>query len=176
MEERRLETRIEALERAVTEGEPIPELAEAAAATADAAAREERIDDLEARVAELEAATQALRGYVGNVRSVNEAVEERADAAVARVDDLERRLDALKSNGSDSAPLDRTAAERGAESPEVRTEAREGVDSVGAAGDPDWLAGADDRLPDAESEADPPAEDGGTDADGGLAARLGALL
>lgn len=176
MEERRLEARIEALERAVTDGEPIPELAEAAAATADAADREERVDDLEARVAELEAATQALRGYVGNVRSVNESVEERADAAVARVDDLERRLAALESEESRSATPDRTGTGRGEASPDLATEACEGVEYGESATDPDWLAAADDRLPDTERAADPPAGESESDGDRGLAARLGALL
>jgi len=52
----------------------------------------ERVDDLEDRLAELEAAVQALRGYAGSVRSVNEGVRERADAAAAAVEDIEDRL------------------------------------------------------------------------------------
>jgi hypothetical protein len=84
-----LEERVATLERAVTDGEGDP------AALADAAVTAERLDDLETaaedledRVAELEAATQALRGYVGEVRSVNREVEERADLALSRVEDL----------------------------------------------------------------------------------------
>lgn len=84
-----LEERVASLERAVTDGEGD------AAALAEAAVTAERLEDLETavddltdRVAELEAAAQALRGYVGNVRSVNRDVEERADLALARVEAL----------------------------------------------------------------------------------------
>jgi len=48
------------------------------------------------RVAELEAAVQALRGYAGSVRAVNDRVEERADAAVATVEDCRERVAALE--------------------------------------------------------------------------------
>jgi len=66
---------------------------------------EEQLDSAQRRIDELEAATQALRGYVGNVRSVNEDVEQRADAAVAAVDRLESRLaDDAADRRSDSAP------------------------------------------------------------------------
>jgi hypothetical protein len=51
---------------------------------------------LEDRVAELEAAVQALRGYAGSVRAVNDRVEERADAAVATADDCRERVVALE--------------------------------------------------------------------------------
>ncbi len=74
---------------------------------------EEQLDSAQRRIDELEAATQALRGYVGNVRSVNEDVEQRADAAVAAVDRLEARLaDGAADRRSDSAsrPTDRTDA------------------------------------------------------------------
>lgn len=88
-----LRERVEALERAVTDGE------HDLSAFADDAAAVERLDTLEAdvadlarRVEELEAATQALRGYVGNIRSVNTEVEQRADAALAKAETLERRL------------------------------------------------------------------------------------
>jgi hypothetical protein len=48
------------------------------------------------RVAELEAAVQALRGYAGSVRAVNDRVEERADAAVATAEDCRERVAALE--------------------------------------------------------------------------------
>lgn len=175
MDERRLEARLEALERAVTEGDSLPELAEAAAAATDAADREARLDDLTERVAELEAATRALRGYVGNVRSVNEAVEERADAAVARVEEVERRLAALES-GADSGtdPTERAATE--GDAPAASATPSEEAVSVGAE-DPDWLAAADDRLPDDTRPDDRDDQrTGEATADGGLAARLGDLL
>lgn len=89
-----LEERLDAVERALTDGEQGP------ADLSDAATREERLDDAEARlddleerVAELEAATQAIRGYVGTVRSVNREVEETAEVAIATAERVERRLD-----------------------------------------------------------------------------------
>lgn len=50
---------------------------------------DERLDALERRVRELEAATRALRGYVGDRRAVAASVERRADAALAAVDRIE---------------------------------------------------------------------------------------
>ena len=89
-----LEARIEALERAVTDGDhDLSELATAGETGERLATVETELEALADRVAELEAATQALRGYVGNVRSVNEDVEQRADAALAATERLEARLD-----------------------------------------------------------------------------------
>ncbi|WP_435317486.1 DUF7310 family coiled-coil domain-containing protein [Haloarchaeobius sp. TZWSO28] len=58
----------------------------------------DRLDELEATVAELDAAVQALRGYAGNVRSVNERVEKRADGALAAVESLEARVEELEAS------------------------------------------------------------------------------
>ena len=87
--EETLEERLAAVERAVTDGEhEFPALTD----TAEVANRldevESNLDALSDRVAELEAASQALRGYVGNVRSVNRDVERRADAALAAVESV----------------------------------------------------------------------------------------
>jgi uncharacterized protein YoxC len=71
-----LERRLDAVERSLSEEEPIQ--------------RTDRLDDLEARVAELEAAVQALRGYVGSVRAVNEEIEQRTEVALRKVEALER--------------------------------------------------------------------------------------
>lgn len=86
-----VEERLRAVERAVTDGDRAP------ADLSDAAAVEDRVDDLarrttdlEEQVAELDAAVQALRGYVGNIRAVNDDVERRADAALAKVESLAR--------------------------------------------------------------------------------------
>lgn len=73
-----MERRLEAVERALAEEEPI--------------SRIDRLDDLETRVAELEAAVQALRGYVGSVRAINEDVERRADRALRKAESIERHV------------------------------------------------------------------------------------
>jgi uncharacterized coiled-coil protein SlyX len=99
----RLEERVAALERTITDGH-------AADGLPDAARMDSRLDDLEAtvadlddRLAELDAAVQALRGFAGGVRAVDEAVERRADAAVARVDRLEADLQAVRAELRDGA-------------------------------------------------------------------------
>ena len=73
-----LERRLEAVERALSDEEPLERI--------------DRLDDLEERVVELEAAVQALRGYVGSVRAVNEDVERRADRAFRKAAVVERHL------------------------------------------------------------------------------------
>lgn len=99
----RVERRLTAVERTLANTErPVSDLPERAALADDVERLNDRIDDLTARVAGLEGSTQALRGYVGNVRSVNEAVERRADAAVATVDRLDRRVDALEDTRTDA--------------------------------------------------------------------------
>jgi hypothetical protein len=88
-----LEARIEALERAVTDGDhDLSELATAGETQERLAAVETETEDLADRVAELEAATQALRGYVGNVRAVNREIEQRADAALAKAESVESAI------------------------------------------------------------------------------------
>jgi TolA-binding protein len=90
-----LSERLRTVERAVTEGDhTFPEVDDIAELTERLEAVEQRLDELDERTTELEGATQALRGYVGNVRSVNERVEQRADTALAATERLERRLDA----------------------------------------------------------------------------------
>jgi len=79
-----IEERLAAVERALTDDHDHD-----LAALAEAGDLAERVETLETeckayedRIAELEAATQALRGYVGNVRAVNEDVRQRADRAL----------------------------------------------------------------------------------------------
>lgn len=113
----RLEKRVAALERTITDGH-------AADGLPDVARMDSRLDDLEAtvadlddRLAELDAAVQALRGFAGGVRAVDEAIERRADAAVARVDRLEADLQAVRAELRDGAgdAADATAVRDGRE-------------------------------------------------------------
>jgi len=92
-----LERRLAAVERTVVDGDGTPaDLPELESVAADVDHLESRLDDLEAQVADLEGAMEAVRGYAGSVRSVNEDVERRADAAVATVDRLERRIEDIE--------------------------------------------------------------------------------
>jgi uncharacterized coiled-coil protein SlyX len=100
-----LEARIETLERAVTEGDhDLSELAAEGEARERLATVETELGDLTERVAELEAATQALRGYVGNVRAVNRDIEQRADIALAKAESLESAfaVDDSSTDGADT--------------------------------------------------------------------------
>ncbi|SDK05935.1 hypothetical protein SAMN05216226_11619 [Halovenus aranensis] len=98
-----LAERVDALERAVTDGDhDLSALATEAQARDRLDSLETQYEELEARVAELEAATQALRGYVGNVRAVNEEVETQAQRALSKTESLEARL----SNRNGSQPPD----------------------------------------------------------------------
>ncbi|PSQ37255.1 hypothetical protein BRD05_01040 [Halobacteriales archaeon QS_9_70_65] len=67
-----LSRRLDAVERALSEEEPLE--------------RADRLDDLETRVAELEAAVRAIRGYVGEVRAINEDVERPGSTTSRRPD------------------------------------------------------------------------------------------
>lgn len=81
----RLDERLRAVERAMTGSDAtVADLGDDAAAAAERDALASRVADLESRVDELEAATQAIRGYVGSIRAVNREVERRADLALAR--------------------------------------------------------------------------------------------
>jgi tetrahydromethanopterin S-methyltransferase subunit G len=91
-----LERRLDAVERRLTDGElderGLDDLPDRAALDERLREVESRLDAVEARLDDLDAATQAVRGYVGGVRAVNRDVERRADAALAAVDRLERKI------------------------------------------------------------------------------------
>lgn len=101
--------------------------------TANLAARldtvEERVEHLTEQVDELAASTQAVRGYVGNVRSVNEEIERRADAALATVEALEERLDE-RGKAQAQARHNETSGER----PDGGAAAEQPTDERGVAG------------------------------------------
>ncbi|WP_254543350.1 DUF7310 family coiled-coil domain-containing protein [Halomarina pelagica] len=101
-----LSARIDALERALTDGRALPDLADEARVATRLTEIEDRVDELDDRIADLDAAVQALRGYVGEVRRVDRAVERRADAAIAAVESLEGTIAAadLPSEGRRDAP------------------------------------------------------------------------
>jgi chromosome segregation ATPase len=100
-----LAERLRTVERAVTDGTTeFPEVTELAELENRMDTVEGRLDNIDERTAELEAATQALRGYMGNVRTVNEDIEQRADAALAATDRLEVRLDEELASLSASDP------------------------------------------------------------------------
>jgi hypothetical protein len=84
-----LRKRLDAVERAVSDGgdADLTALADAVKTTEQLRRVSTQVDDLDERVAELESATQAIRGYVGSIRAVNERVERRANRALAAVDD-----------------------------------------------------------------------------------------
>jgi uncharacterized protein YoxC len=99
-----LDERLCAVERALTDDDSgLTDLRDAAELTREIEALAGRIDDVEDRLDELDAATQALRGYVGNVRSVNESVERRADAALAKAESVEAESGQPKSASAPDA-------------------------------------------------------------------------
>jgi polyhydroxyalkanoate synthesis regulator phasin len=102
-----LDERLRAVERAVADGDADAELAQPRDELT------ERVDDLSERVAELDAGLQAVRGYVGEVRSADEAIESRADAALATVERLEERVERLERRDAPSDDADDEAAAAG---------------------------------------------------------------
>jgi hypothetical protein len=86
-----VEARLEAVERALADGDTdLSAVGEAAEHGRELGELKERVDELESQVTDLAAGVQAVRGYVGNVRTVNRDVERRADAALSKVEELER--------------------------------------------------------------------------------------
>lgn len=76
-----LEARVAAVERALTDGDPVADLSDAAELQRQLDALSADLDTLGERVDALEATVQSLHGYVGEIEHVNERVERRADAA-----------------------------------------------------------------------------------------------
>jgi hypothetical protein len=81
MEKETLEARLSAVERAVTDEDSTPHRADVSS----------RLDEIEARLRDLEAATQALRGYVGEVRERDDRAERQADGPLADVNQVRPR-------------------------------------------------------------------------------------
>ncbi|WP_410765433.1 hypothetical protein [Haloferax sp. DFSO60] len=101
-----LSARLDAVERTLT-GDDV-----AISSLEDAAAVESRLSNLETtanelseRMDEVDAATQAVRGYLGGIRAVNEDVERRANAALAKAESLETALIDESASGIDEAAV-----------------------------------------------------------------------
>ncbi|QLH82604.1 DUF7310 family coiled-coil domain-containing protein [Halosimplex pelagicum] len=98
MSERDLDARLDAVERALTDGDTdLRELRDRSGVVDDLQTLEERLDTVESRLDELEAGLEAVRGYAGNVRAVNREVERRASAALAKAETVEA---AVESDGT----------------------------------------------------------------------------
>jgi hypothetical protein len=153
-----LDERLRAVERAVTDGDtPVRELSESAAV-------HDRLDDLEAEIADLaervdalDATVQSLHGYVGELEHVNDRVQRRADAARAAVERLEDEQSRPDRSGT---PTDDARAP--GSSPAASE--RGGGDALEPAGGSDDGRGYADRAGDSLDDADR-AEDALGDAD-----------
>lgn len=157
----RLERRLSAVERSLTGDEQtLDALVEGGELQGRVEGLEAELAAAEERIAELEAATQALRGYVGNVRSVNEDVAQRADAALAAVDRLEEQIQ-TESRHRDPT---RRGASNGRQTPvdggSVRTEADESMRAPGEQATPSARRGTapGDGTADGGDCSDGPAE------------------
>jgi len=159
---------------------------------------DERVATVETQLHELQAAVQAVRGYAGNVRTVNREVEQRAELAIERVDALEARLDALESAAEatgqasslgerharrDAAPMADSSSTGTSASGGGHTTTASTADTSAAAGDLDEAVRADaaDGLAAVLDDDGSGDESGGTGANedgsgGSLAARIRNVL
>jgi hypothetical protein len=165
-----LDRRLRAVERALTDGDSdLTDLRDAAELTREVERLAARLDAVEERCDELDAASQALRGYVGNVRAVNQSVERRADAALAKAESLEARLDGDGGDGDEAHPEEKRPRPTGNRDWGSRRQFGDG------------RAATDFSRNDADGD-DPDADGDDADADeddpdtGGLRARLAGLL
>jgi chromosome segregation ATPase len=139
--------RVEAIERAMTDGHAEEGLPEAGRMDERLTEVERTVENLDERLTELEAAVQALRGFAGGIDAVDEAVERRANAAVARVERLEAEL---------RVDEDRTAAaRRDAHGESRRGNHTEVVGQRGACSEPsEHTETTGDRVPRRDTESD----------------------
>ncbi|WP_380675469.1 DUF7310 family coiled-coil domain-containing protein [Salinigranum sp. GCM10025319] len=141
--------RLEAVERAVTDGHTdLAGVANAADTAERLATVERRLDDVEARLDDLDATTQAVRGYLGGVDGVTEDVERRADLALAKAESVE----AAVFDGDDGLAVERLSTGDGT-TVGVETETRTrgtGTDTAGST----ELTGSSGRADPTESRRD----------------------
>lgn len=144
MADDQLRERLAAVERALTDDDATPtEFPEAVAEADDLADLREEFDALRDEVAELQAATQALRGFVGNAVPETSDAAERADRALRRVDELAERLEARDQQSPDTTP-----------DPAPREPA--------TPAEPDTCPACGRDAPDADTHPHPSTPDGGT--------------
>jgi chromosome segregation ATPase len=185
-----LDRRLRAVERALTDGDSdLTDLRDAAELTRELERLAARLDAAEECLDELDAATQALRGYVGNVRAVNQSVERKADAALAKAESVEATLDGSNVERRDGGNVEHHD-ESGVKPPdgndaERRDERNEERRGRAATRRDDRARSRRDRGRDRQraggrggfgSDARPDDEETGDTDTGGLRARLAGLL
>lgn len=180
--DRNLAERLAAVERAITDEGSVADLSTTAERDRRLEDLTERVEAVEARLDELDAATQALRGYVGSVRAVNEEIEQRADLALAIAERTERNATPDTAEGDVDTRATATASRSAG--PSKRTE-EQPKRTTGGAGDGDVAAAVGGASGDQafEPDADDPAvtaaiPDGGDgdDPDDGILERLRDVL
>lgn len=93
----RLTDRLQAVERALTgSDQTVSDLEDVATLNRQMKTLTTQLETIEQRLDRLDAAVQAVRGYVGQQKAVNDDVERRADAALAAIDRVERELDTTR--------------------------------------------------------------------------------
>ncbi|WP_424008150.1 DUF7310 family coiled-coil domain-containing protein [Haloferax denitrificans] len=170
-----LAARLDAVERTITDGDAdFSSLEDLAAVERRVSELESAVESLTERLDEMDAATQAMRGYLGGVRAVNEDVERRANAALAKAESLESELVDETASPAGSRSADALATE--AASHVGRSDGGDGGDSQRAEGTgtatgpaPESRAALDSRTS-TDSRAPTDSRDDSTDR--GLAARL----
>lgn len=158
-----LEQRLDAVERTLTDGAlqedtHLDDLPDRAALDRRLSAVESRQETLEQRLDELDAATQAVRGYVGGVRAVNRNVERRADAALAAVDRLERSL-------AGDEPVEGSAGVDGADEADADEQLEGAARTTGPAARESAISAAVDEAR-VHSSPEPNEDRSGVDGDG----------
>ncbi|WP_436909862.1 DUF7310 family coiled-coil domain-containing protein [Halosimplex marinum] len=149
MSERDLDARVDAVERALTDGDTdLTDLREAGGVADDLQSLEDRLDAVESRLDELEAGLEAVRGYAGNVRAVNREVERRASAALAKAETVEAAVE------SDGRRHDRQRDRSGDAGRSGWVEGTDGTDRIGAAEGSSGPGYDDARQSDPEGKSD----------------------
>ncbi|UIP01156.1 hypothetical protein Hbl1158_07360 [Halobaculum sp. CBA1158] len=167
-----IHARVDAIERAVCgDAGDLTDLSRATEATARLDEVEGRLDAAEDTVADLEAAVEAIRGYVGAIRAVNERVERRADRALAATERL--REDAAVNDPTASDAVGGAVSDAALEDARDDPESHPWATTADGSGptDPGSLdPGPSDQSASSVSPSDDEAESGATG--GSLADRL----